>query len=104
MLHCEAFAFHHCRHASNRNWLCETSRCAITQNKYEHTCYRFTFMADNNKLSLHTLPVQLVHRIFNNLDDFDILFAVRNVCTRLDTVVDNYRRYRVIPFSRYQTI
>lgn len=56
-------------------------------------------MAVNSEISLHTLPVQLVHRIFNYLDDLDLFFTVRNVCTHLDTILDSYRRYKVWPHS-----
>ena len=52
-------------------------------------------MADKVDPSFHTLPGELVHRILNLLDDFNVFYTVRNVCQRLDTIVDGYRRYQV---------
>jgi hypothetical protein len=45
--------------------------------------------------SLHTLPVELVYRIFDNLDPFTILISLRNVCTKLNAITDSYRPYQV---------
>lgn len=52
-------------------------------------------MAEKIKPSLHTLPVEVLYRIMNHLDDFNILCTMRNVCTRINTIMDNYRRYKV---------
>jgi hypothetical protein len=46
-------------------------------------------------LSLLTLPVEIVYRILDNLDELTILCSVRNVCTRLNLITDTYRRYTV---------
>jgi hypothetical protein len=62
---------------------------------YEHISSHFSLMVDKVDPSLHTLPAELVHRILNSLDDFNIFYTVRNVCQRLDTIVDGYRRYKV---------
>ncbi len=47
-------------------------------------------------LSLHTLPVELVYRILDNLDDLTLFVACRNVCTRLNAITETYHRYQVI--------
>jgi hypothetical protein len=47
-------------------------------------------------LSLHTLPVEVVYRILDNLDEQIILFSFYNVCTRLDIIIDTYHRYEII--------
>ena len=47
-------------------------------------------------LSLHTLPVELVYQILDNLDDLTIFVSCRNVCTRLNAITDTYHRYQVI--------
>jgi hypothetical protein len=46
-------------------------------------------------LSLHTLPVELVYRILDNLEELTILLSLRNVCTRLNDITDTYQRYQV---------
>ncbi len=47
-------------------------------------------------LSLHTLPVELVYIILDKLNDKTIFFSCSNVCTRLNDIVNTYRRYQVI--------
>lgn len=45
--------------------------------------------------SIIILPVELVYRILNHLDLFEILVSMRNVCQRLDQIVDTYDQYQV---------
>jgi hypothetical protein len=45
--------------------------------------------------SLLTLPIELVYRILDNLNEKTIFLSIRNVCTRLNTIIDTYHRYRV---------
>lgn len=52
-------------------------------------------MADNNIRSLDTLPVEFVYLILDNLNKFNILYSMRNVCTRLNQIVDTYHWYKV---------
>jgi hypothetical protein len=47
-------------------------------------------------LSLHTLPIELVYRILDNLDYRHIFLSCRNVCRRLNGIIDTYHRYKVI--------
>jgi len=47
-------------------------------------------------LSLHTLPVELVYRIFDNLDRKTLFLSCRGVCARLNDITDAYHRYQVI--------
>ena len=46
--------------------------------------------------SLHTLPVHLIYRILDNVDDFTMIVSCRNICKRLNDVTDSYYRYQVI--------
>lgn len=46
--------------------------------------------------SFLTLPVELVYRILDNLDEFTILCSMRNVCKRINTIVETYYPYKVI--------
>jgi len=53
-------------------------------------------MSNKMTLSLHTLPVELVYRILDNLNDLTIFMSCRNVCTRLNAITDTYYPYQVI--------
>jgi hypothetical protein len=48
-------------------------------------------------LSLHTLPVELVYRILDHLDNKSLFLSCTNICRRLNDIIDNYHRYQVIP-------
>jgi hypothetical protein len=39
-------------------------------------------MSDKVTISLHTLPVELIYRILDNLDQLTILLSVRNICLK----------------------
>ena len=45
-------------------------------------------------LSLETLPVELLHRIFDQIDAQTLLLAVQYVCKRLNSIVRTYNRYK----------
>ena len=45
--------------------------------------------------SLPTLPLEMLHRLFDVLDGTTILLSMRNVCQRFQTVVDTYNRYQL---------
>jgi hypothetical protein len=53
-------------------------------------------MSNKMASSLHTLPVELVYRIFDQLDELTIFWSCTNVCTRLDAIIDTYHPYQVI--------
>jgi hypothetical protein len=46
--------------------------------------------------SLINLPIELIYRIFDHLNPFDILISVRDVCTKLNTITDTYYPYQII--------
>ena len=46
-------------------------------------------------LSLPTLPIELVYRIFDNLPAIEILYSLWNVSTRLNAIINSYRPYQV---------
>ncbi len=52
-------------------------------------------MSDKTSLSLHTLPVELVYRILDNLNVLTIVCSMRNVCARINAITDSYHRYKV---------
>ncbi|CAF3520618.1 unnamed protein product [Rotaria socialis] len=45
--------------------------------------------------SLLALPVELIHRILNNLDACSIIFSVREVCRRFYQIVNLYDQYEL---------
>jgi hypothetical protein len=54
--------------------------------------------------NLLTLPVELLHRIFDDLDANTILLSVRPVCTQLHAIADAYNRYKLDDISISQQI
>lgn len=52
-------------------------------------------MSDKFFPCLLTLPVELVYRVMDHLDELAILCSIRKVCRRIDTIVDTYYRYQV---------
>ncbi len=63
----------------------------------EHNISTETSSVFNNmSLSLHTLPVELVYRILDNLSNKTIFMSCYNVCTRLNDIMKAYHRYQVI--------
>jgi hypothetical protein len=54
-------------------------------------------MSDTIAPSLLTLPVELLFRIFDDLDELTIFIYVRNVCTQLKAITDAYLHYQVNP-------
>ncbi|CAM4878708.1 unnamed protein product [Rotaria socialis] len=51
-------------------------------------------MTHQDSASLLTLPVELIHMIFDNLSDFTIICSLRQVYTRLNTIMDAYPGYQ----------
>jgi hypothetical protein len=47
-------------------------------------------------LSLHSLPVELIYRIFDNLDEKTLFLSCYGICKRLNSIRDTYYRYQVI--------
>jgi len=50
-------------------------------------------MSNNQYASLQTLPVEILHYIFDCLDIQTIVLSLRSTCRRLRLVVKNYDRY-----------
>ncbi len=46
-------------------------------------------------LSLVNLPVEIIYRILDHQSDFVIICTMRQVCQRLNKIVDGYHRYQV---------
>ncbi|UJR18053.1 hypothetical protein I4U23_004954 [Adineta vaga] len=51
-------------------------------------------MSGNIIFSFQTLPIELVYRILDNLDQLTILLSMRDVCTRLNSIIDTYFQYK----------
>ena len=52
-------------------------------------------MSDRVPASLVALPIELVYRILDNMDELTMLGSARNVCARLNAITDTYHRYQV---------
>ncbi len=52
-------------------------------------------MSENIARCLHTLPIELVYQILDQLDDRNIFLSCYNVCIRLNAIIDSYHRYQV---------
>ena len=50
-------------------------------------------MFQKAEATLPSLPMEMLHRIFDELDGTTVFLAVRDVCQRLRAAADNYRRY-----------
>lgn len=52
-------------------------------------------MFENKHQSFLTLPIELIYYIMDKLDLPTIFLSLRNVCQRLNCIIDSYQRYRV---------
>lgn len=52
-------------------------------------------MTQNNVVTFAVLPIELVYRVFDHLDLFDIIASLRHVSNRLDQIIDSYASYNV---------
>ena len=50
-------------------------------------------MSNNTSVSIQSLPVEILHRIFDSLDAPTILFSIRPVCRSFRAIVNTYDRY-----------
>jgi len=50
-------------------------------------------MPDKKALSLDILPVEMVYRILDDLDDKALYLLIRNVCQHPNAISDSYHRY-----------
>lgn len=53
-------------------------------------------MSDKRISSFHTLPIELVYRILDNVDEKTLFISCRGVCKRLNDILDTYKPYQVI--------
>ncbi len=61
----------------------------------KHCAKKGIFMSNKGISNFHTLPVELVYRVLDNLDPITILLSCRNICIRLNAITDSYHRYKV---------
>ena len=56
-----------------------------------------TFYCSTNKMhrSLHQLPVLIIYRIFDHLEDKALVLSIYAVCQRLNSVIHSYDRFKV---------
>mgnify|MGYP002379415212 CR=1 FL=1 len=46
-------------------------------------------------LSLHALPIDIIYRIFDHLDEKDLFMSANNVNQRLNAILNSYRHFEV---------
>ncbi|CAF1278696.1 unnamed protein product [Rotaria sordida] len=61
------------------------------------------FISEQISASILSLPTELVYLILDNLDDFTILCSIRNVCTRLNQIIDTYPRYQTLTILKFRS-
>jgi len=61
----------------------------------KHTFGRKTLMSHRTTFLLHTLPIQLIYQILDNLEENDIFMSFYGVCQRLNDIIDTYKPYQV---------
>jgi hypothetical protein len=78
------------------------TRTYIKKNIFNHTHFKeihnseeTTSMSNKTTPSLRTLPVEIVYRILDNLSPLTIILSLRDVCARLNLIIDKYYRYQV---------
>jgi hypothetical protein len=67
----------------------------VYSNEEQKSITYISTMSEKFIPSLLTLPVELVYRILDNLNEFTILYSMRHVCTRMNKILDSYYRYQV---------
>ncbi len=74
---------------------------------FEPTRYRsrqLSSMSNRITLSLITSPVEIIYRILDHQSDRTIICSMRNVCQRLNTIVDSYDQYQVNFFFYFKCL
>ncbi|CAF3217545.1 unnamed protein product [Rotaria socialis] len=52
-------------------------------------------MPTQPRLSLHTLPIEMIYRILDQFDDVSTIFwSLQSVCQRLNKILNTYQRYK----------
>lgn len=52
-------------------------------------------MSNQMTASFLTISTESVCQILNHLSDYNLICSMKNVCQRLDEIVENYPRYQV---------
>jgi len=46
-------------------------------------------------ITLHTLPIDIIYRIFDHLREKDLFISINNVSQRLNAILNSYQRFQV---------
>jgi len=46
-------------------------------------------------LSIHALPIDIIYRIFDHLNEKDLFMSTNNVNQRLNAILDSYQPFQV---------
>lgn len=47
-------------------------------------------------VSLHTLPIELIYRILDHVNNKTLFMSCHGVCQRLNNILDTYKPYQII--------
>jgi len=47
-------------------------------------------------LSIHSLPIDVIYRIFDHLNEQDLFMSTNNINQRLNAILHSYPRFKVI--------
>jgi len=45
--------------------------------------------------SLEKLPIEMIYRVLDHLDDKHLFISINNVCQRINAIINSYQRYQV---------
>ncbi len=82
-----------CRKVNLKN--CKAFNICMLHQKARYNIQKERSVSINMASSLLTLPIELVYRILDNVSDKTIVLSLINVCTRLNTIISTYHRYKV---------
>ena len=74
-------------------------RCSL-----QHAFKTVMMLATTTTATLLTLPPEVLHRIFDDLDTQTILLSVTLVCRQLHLIVNTYNRFKLKTVSREQFV
>ena len=74
---------------------CQKNTHRNQNSKYFDRSNKHSTMSRTHSATLTNLPVEIIHRIFDNLDGTEVLLSVGDVCQRLRAAVSTYHRYKL---------
>lgn len=86
-------------HCINRSVHFSVVRCSL-----QHAIKSVLMLTIPTSVTLLSLPPEILHRIFDNIDTQTILLSVRSVCRQLYSIVNTYNRFKLKAVSSGQLV